>query len=1042
MMWNKLKGMLASLVVVGFMASTAMAQTTSSSFSGTVRDTNGEAVSGATISIVHTPSGTSKSVTSNDTGHFLAKGLRVGGPYKVTVSKNGYQSESAAGLFLELGKDKNLDVVLKSDSAALEKVEVVGMASSGIFDPSNMGAGTTITRDQIDSSPSISRGLADFARMDPRITVLDKEENTISVAGQNNRYNNIAIDGVPTNDEFGLEAGGLPSMARGQPFSLETIDQLNIGISPYDVSKSNFVGGDLNAVTKSGTNEFHGSLYYVYRDDSMVGDDEEGNPFDTFEEWTRGFTFGGPIIQNKLFFFLNYEEFENTNALDPAFTPDAAALQRIRDIAAGYGAPDIGDFNASELINNDKKTLVKIDWNINDNHRLTARYNSTKGTEANIRNRGNFDVSLSSHWYTNTFDTENYALQLYSDWTENLSTELNISQMSFHKYPDNNTRMPYFRVDGVPGTSGAGESVTGEVHFGTERFRQANDLQVDTTTVFFAADLRKGAHTLRGGFDYKLNDINNLFVFDSLGYYRFRSIDDFANGNYRSYSYRIGSDPNDPLPTADWALANWGLFLQDTWDVNYNLTVVAGLRYDLPTTDDKPLYNPAFEQFYGFPNNTTVDGNGVLQPRVGFNYDLGLERPTQIRGGFGLFMGSTAGVWLSNPFTNPGGNVTTYSDYSGSLVPVTADPDNLPTPGGAARMDVDVVDPDFNQPSVWKSNLAIDHELPWNGIVASAEVLHTETKYGIQYRHLNLGEPTGTLPDGRLSYWCDPNNSRSQRCNRNRDFNDVVLLENTTQGSTTSWTLSLKKAMEGNEGLSWMMGYTGMDTREVNDGGSSRAISNWGYLPNVNPNEPQLATSDYEIRDRIIATATWRKYFFEGHATTITLFYENRSGRPFSYIFGNDANGDRRSSNDLFYVPSGPGDVIFTDPSEEAAFFEFVNNTPGLREYMGQVVPRNSDRSPWVTQLDMKVTQEIPFFGPGKGVVYLNLTNVLNLINSDWGHIERASFQTFAVADFEGVDEATGRYIYDWNGRTQPFSRSDRAGQSRWGAQIGIRYEF
>lgn len=1039
-MWNKLKGLMASLVVVSFMASPVMAQTTSSSLSGVVKDTTGEAMEGATISIVHVPSGSQKEVASSTSGRFLAKGLRVGGPYKVTVSKDGFSAETAEGVYLELGKDRNLDVVLKGDKVDLDKVEVVGYASSGVFDPSNMGSGVTLTREEIDAMPSVSRGIADFARMDPRITVLNKGENAFSVGGQNNRYNNVAIDGVPTNDEFGLEAGGLPSMQRGQPFSLETIDQFNIAISPYDVSKSNFVGGDINAVTKSGTNEFHGSVYYIYRDDSMVGEDEDGNAFDTFEEWTRGVTFGGPIIQDKLFFFLNYEEFENIEALEPAFTPEAADMQRIRDIAAGYGATNIGDLNASELKNADEKILLKVDWNINDQHRLTARYNSTEGSEINLANRGNFDASLDSHWYTNTFDTENYSVQLYSDWTQNFSTELNVAQMNFHKFPDNGSRMPYFRIDGVNGVSGSGEDTTGEVHFGTERFRHANDLVVDTTSVFFAGDLNLGEHTLRGGFDYKLNDINNVFVFDNLGYYRFRSIDDFASGNYRSYSYRTGSNPSDPTPAADWSWANWGFFLQDTWDVNYNLSIVAGIRYDLPAVDDKPLYNGAFEDFYGFANNSTVDGNGVFQPRIGFNYDLGLERPTQLRGGIGLFMGSTAGVWLSNPFTNPGGNVITYSDYSGDAVDIVANSDALPTPGGSARMDVDVLDPNFEQPTIWKGNLALDHELPWNGIIASAEVNFSEVKNAIVFTHLNLGDATGTLPDGRLSYYCDTENASGGRCNYNPDFNDVVYLSNSSEGSTSSYTLSLKKPME--DELSWMVAYTGQDTKEVNDGGSSRAISNWGYLPNVNPNEPQLATSDYEISERMIASMTWRKHFFEGFATSVTMFYENRSGRPFSYVFGNDANGDRRYGNDLFYVPAGPGDVLFTDPSQEAAFFDFVNATPGLRENMGQVVSRNSDRSPWTTQLDLKVSQEIPFFGPGKGLVFLNITNFLNMINSDWGHIDSSSYGTFQVADFEGVDAETGKYIYDWNERTGLFSRSDSVGQSRWGAQFGIRYDF
>jgi hypothetical protein len=462
---------------------------------------------------------------------------------------------------------------------------------------------------------------------------------------------------------------------------------------------------------------------------------------------------------------------------------------------------------------------------------------------------------------------------------------------------------------------------------------------------------------------------------------------------------------------------------------------------DFLNVDDRPLDNTLFAQSFGFSNQGTLDGNDVFQPRVGFNWDLGGDVAQQIRGGVGLFMGSSAGVWLSNPFTNPGGNVGVFSDRDGDVA-FNADPNNQPRPGGdgnVGRQDVDVVDPDFEQPTIWKANLAYDRELPW-GINMTAEVQYSAVDKGIQYEHLNLGASTGNLPDGRPSFYCDPTNNRSgDRCNENTDFNDVLLLTNTSKGSSLNWTAEFNKVFNDN----WQarVSYSTGRSSAVNPGTSSRAISNWNNRAVYDPNEDVASTSNYETKERILGSLEYRNDFFEGLTTSVSLFYEARTGRAYSFAFDNDANGDGIRDNDLLYIPSGPGDVVFSDPSEEAGFLDFIESTPCLRRFKGSVVSRGHCTSPTVNSLDVKISQEIPAFGFGRGQIFLNILNFGNLLDSDWGHVDEVPFEYVAeIADFDGVT-SDGRYIYDQT-RTGFTRRRDRTGESRWSAQLGIRFDF
>ncbi len=1014
-------------VIAALIATPAMAQLTTSNIAGRVLDDAGNPVAGATVVVVHEPTGARKQTVTQDNGSYRASNLRVGGPYTVTITKDGYQGDQYNDVFVRLQETYTLDAEMVASQADLGTLEVTGAVVEGGFDPEQQGARTIVTRETIDALPSISRSLNDYARLDPRVVVVDKGRQELSVGGQNNRYNNVTIDSVPTNDEFGLNPSGLP--ARNQVISIDAIEEFQINISPYDVSQTNFVGGGINAVTKSGTNEFTGEVSYLFRDDDFIGEDEDGNDFPTFDEDVYNVNLGGPIIEDKLFFFVNYQKSEQTEPANVEGADiDPADLAEIISIANGFGF-DPGTPDApSELKEEDETYLVKLDWNVSDKHRATFQYLKSEGNDTRIGGRSSSSLSLNTFFYDNNFERDAYTGLFYSNWTPFFDTEASISYAEYDSAPSFAQRLPQVTV----------ETPNGDVIFGTERFRHSNRLETEVLTANVKATWLRGDHTINFGFDYKDNDIFNTFVFDSLGNYVFDSVADFAAGNPSDYSYRIGSDPSDPFPAADWAYSTLGLYAQDTWNIAYNFSLTYGIRVDIPNVDDSPLFNQNFLDAYGFRNDGTIDGNEVVQPRVGFNWDISDgQYASSLRGGFGLFQGSSAGVWLSNPFTNPGGNVNTFRIRDGS-VGFTPDPDNQPQPGGFAVQDVDVLASDFEQPTVWKANLAYERELPWD-VNMTLEVLHTETENDIQYEHLNLGAPTGVLPDGRFSYYCDTANASGGRCNRDGSFGDVLLLRNTGKGSATQWTAAFDKVF--NENWAGTFAYTAARGDNVNSGTSSRAISNWNNRAVYNPNEEVEGTSNFEIQNRYIASLTYRNNLFGDLQTSIGAFFESRSGRPFSYTFDNDANGDFIRDNDLLYVPAGPGDVVFVNPDDEAAFLQMVDDTPCLRRFKGRTVSRNHCRSPNSKSLDIKISQEIPLYNDIRGELFFNILNFGNLINDDWGQINQVPFEYVAEAvNFEGVSD-DGRFIYDPT-RTSFTRLQDNVGQSRWSLQFGVKVKF
>lgn len=1074
---------LALGLVAALAAAPAFAQSTSAGVGGQVVSAAGAPVAGAEVTITHTESGTVSRATTDASGRYNARGLRVGGPYTITITKSGEGTKTEEGVFLNLNQVNTVNANLTGDVAAttLEAVQVMAVAGgSEIFSAYKMGTGSNVNRETIESLPSANRNIQDYIRLDPRISQVSKADGAISVGGQNTRYNAIRIDGIGAGDPFGLESNNLPT--ERQPVSMDAIEEINIDVANYDTTIAGGTGAVINAVTKSGTNNFGGTVYYAYRDKDLVRKELDGVRFNGFDdEKTYGMTLGGPIVKDKLFFFANYEKMERsapgTSLTDTPYgrgTITDADIARAQRIATGYGF-DAGSLSAPSNDTEIEEYALKIDWNISDNHRAAVRYNKMEQTVARFPQISNSAVSLSSFWYDLPKTYESWMGELFSDWTENFSTEFKLSHKDYSAIRTPYSNLPQIQVRGFGG------SANNSLYFGTEQNSHVNAVESKELSAFGAGTWYVGDHTVKFGFDYSDNDLLNYYGRNLNGVYVFNNLADFEAGRINQYIVRApregGSYADIP---AKYHLKNTGLFVQDSWAVNSNLTLQFGVRVDMPDFDDQKLYNQRIMDLYGY-DNTVLPDDKLVQPRFGFNYTFDSDRPTQLRGGVGLFGGAAPNVWLAGAYQNTGLNYTEYTvnSPSANFFTPNVDPPFIPASGAGARQNVDIAEPGLKLPSVWKSNLAFDHELPWYGIVASAEFLYTKVNDGIYFERLDLYNAAGAGAtrvgqDGRDLFWnaagylpATPANRYSVqqgqntalgqvggKANRPTDMGDVMLMRNTDKGDGRQFTVGLNKPLMENWG--WSLAYTYTEASEVSPLTSSQNTSNWGSTLIGNANENVAYNSRYAIKDRVTASINWKKAFFGDYNTSVGLFYEGRSGRPFSYIYYNDLNGDAASTsgagyfNDLFYVPNGPGDVKWTGGAAmEQAFFDWLAKNPQLSRYQGQIAPANEFRTGFINTFDMRISQEFPgFMKEHKGELALDIMNVGNLLNKKWGRINDYGFNSTArVASYAGIDPATGKYIYNFTSADAPQIQENNndkgnTGVSRWSMQLTLKYKF
>jgi hypothetical protein len=973
------------------------------------------------------------------------------------------------------------------------------------------------------------------------VSQTDKERGEMSVAGQNSRYNSMTIDGVAVNDTFGLEANGSPT-AR-QPISIEAIQSVQVNVANYDVTQKGYTGANINAVTKSGTNQWRGGAYFVFRDDRMTGKRynvtaDQYSDAPKMKETTKGLWASGPLIKDKLFFYALTEQFKS-NRSGPDFGVvgsntgttvglDQSTIDKAQQVAKDTYGLDIGGTDVPAGANMvSREQMLKLDWNISDNHRANVRYAKTSQAEPIYPGFSSTGVGLDSSFYNQGKSIETVVGQVFSDWNDTFSTEFKASTRKYDSVPTNNSRMPAISLDfsgPLPADAPAGVPNKDRfINFGTEYSRQNNVLRVDTTDLYGAGNLALGDHDIKFGTDFSKNKIYNAFLQGVYGSYTFGCIantdpafysfnqtvncgtssnalieqavlENFQRGRPNSYTVQVPV-PGGSLDNAiaHFTMKNTGLFLQDTWSASKQLTVTYGVRIDSAAVADKPLRNDAAAQpmvagtvvngvytrqsgGFGYDNTQTIDGQKLFQPRAGFNYHFDTERTMQLRGGAGLFQGAAATVWMSNPFSNPGiaSRFVSCSTTAAVKCPPTdgtfsPNPDAQPSvPGVTPAANVDFLDPSLRQPSIWKSNLAFDTELPWYGIVFSAEYLHTQNKDSIYYENLNIGAPTLTGPDGRQLFWnagginagcyaaANGTVTLTKGCVTakalsNTAYGNVLLAKKTDKGDANLVTLSLSRPLT--KGLGWSLAYTRTDATEVSPLTSSVSNSNWAARSVFNPNENVAANSSYLVKDRINMLVNWQKKFFGTYNTRFGLFYEGRSGKPYSWTVNNDMNGDGLAGNDLMYIPKafGSGDVIFygdtaTDHTNEQKFWDVVNANKVLRNAAGGVVDRNSDFSTWTNSFDLRISQEIPgLFGRNKASFALDFLNFGNLLNKKWGHINEIGFQSSggqarSFVDYVGM--SGGKYVYAVRPQVESLDIRQAKGESEWAIQASVKYEF
>jgi hypothetical protein len=1051
---------------------------TTSAMTGVITDKQGQPVAGATVTALHEPSGTRSTAISRANGQYNLSGLRIGGPYTITVAPTkGLSTEPVKELYLALDQRQEINFELSSEVVKLEAFRVSENADT-TFGSGRMGTGSNFTEKQIEGIASVRSNVQDVARLDSRLTLNSLDQGgQLSAQGQNFRFNSFLVDGVESNDPFGLNSNGFGSLR--SPVAMNSIQALTVELNPFDVRRSGFTGALINAVTKSGTNEFHGTGSYDYTGKSMRA--KNPNPAsslfgqkESFKERAFNFGIGGPIIKDKLFFYLNYDDFRR-EATAPAtsFTyTDKTQIDAIVAQAKAVGY-DVGELNSSASnITTQKTTLGKIDWNISDQQRLSLSYRRVDGTSPTFPGYTSvFGQSFSNYWYAVPRLNENYTAQLFSQWTPDFRTEASVTYVTYDGSPKNAGKaFPAVTINGLTGIRGdTGATIaTGSVLFGTEFSRQLNVLKTKETLGKLVGEYSLGNHTLAVGAESDQLKYYNAFAQGINGSYTFANVAAWQSGTPSAYTLAkpfAGYTINDAI--ANWKYQAYAGLIQDTWKPTSRLTVLAGIRLDYPYVPEKPAYNAAFTTAFGMRNDTNNSGNYTIAPRVGFNYQLKTSRPTEIRGGVGLFQGRNPAVWLSNAYSQAGtlGTVSVSNPGAGFFV---ADPTKQPLPAGSPPIpNINVTDPNFKQPVIWKGNIAVDHQLPFLGLTFSAEYNATRTEKALAIEFLNYQTATDggplTTPDGRIRYAgnitpnyatnATPNNTTTfAQTNANgrrrvAGFADVFRLTNTNEGQSHGVTIGLNRPLKNNwaTGISWTRG----NATEVSPMTSSTAGSLYNTRAVYNPNDNKASVSNTNTKDKIVASVTRQFEFIKNYKTNVSLIYVGQTGHNYSWVFKGDANGDGFTDNDLFYMPNGTNDtkVRWNSTTERDAFFAFATAN-GLDKYKGQVLGRNEAVSPFANTIDLSITQDIPIYKQVKTQLFLNVVNFANLFNKSWGLQEEVPFsykRTIAGAYYDRTaNGGAGQYGYVFNQNTFATvpTVADDTQASRWQIKLGVKVSF
>ncbi len=1050
----------------------ALAQETTSAARVSLYGPDGNPVSGQSVSITDTRTGAIRTSVTNESGFASFRGLPVGGPYTVNVSSPNYANQTVTDINLSLGD--TYDVVLQLGSADLEEVVVTGQMIGG--EQIALGPSSTFNAQTIADMPTVDRDLRDVIRADPRIYIDPSVGGgAVQCSGANPRFNSLTVDGVRMNDLFGLNQNGYPT--ERQPFSYDSIEQISVELAPYDVVYGQFTACNVNAVTKSGSNEWHGSAFFEYTSDDLKGDTLEGDRLDTgnYDEKRYGATLSGAILKDKLFFFLAYEKQEASNLFDRTVfgAPTVGRVVRgvnqdqldeIYQIAQevyGYtpGQP------VSSLPNEDEKYTIKLDWDISENHRATYTYNYNDGFNMTDSDSDDNEFEFSDHYYERGAELKSHTAALFSNWTDRFSTEVRYSnlkldnrQISRGRNEIGEIQIRTFNVDETGATNLA------TVYLGTDDSRQANKLDYEANNIKLAGLYELGDHLLTFGYELDDLDIFNLFVQHTRGEYRFDEECSSTNPNGCIEAFREGRpddiyygnsptlDPNDAA--ADFGYKTNTLYLQDEWlTLGGDLTLTFGVRYDWYSSNDKPLYNQFFFDRNGFANTETFDGADLFQPRFGFNWNITPD--VSLRGGIGLYSGGNPNVWLTNSYQSNG--LTNVQLRETVIERSPPPPENcglgvefslfdIPLSGSGRPLydipqcqvdavafaqpnsGVNAVAPGFEIPKQWRASLGTTWTFG-DDYMFNADLLLAKSDDSATIIASTL-VPVGPGPDGRMIY------------DDTRAFNSDYILTNVTgsDARSTQLAFSLSKAYEN---WDWSAGYAWTDAEDINPMTSSVAFSNYASVATSDPNNPDRATSNYEIEHRFTFSVSYSAYWWGDNRTNFTLFGSQSSGRPYSYVYEGAGSvfGDDVDGRHLIYVPTGPSDpnVVFGPNFDVDAFFAYAEAN-GLMKYAGGIAPRNAFNSSWWTTFDLRIEQELPGFKQGhKFAAYAVFKNLCNLINDNWCVLKETDFPLMREIISTGITADRSQYLYNEFFAVRPGRQAEA---SLWEIAVGLTYRF
>jgi outer membrane receptor protein involved in Fe transport len=1010
-------------------------------------------------------------------GEYTLPSLRVGGPYTVTATYVGYQKQEITDITLRLSQTAEYNFQLPEQAVQTEAVLVTGERSA-ILSAAHTGASTNVQRAQIDQLPTITRTFQDYFKLSPYFSGVN-----YSVVGRNAKYNNIQIDGANFNDLFGLGSSGTPA---GQasvavaPISLDAIEEFRIEVSPFDVRHAGFTGAGINAITRSGTNTFTGSVSYSGRNQDFAGvsPDALQKKLPDFTQNFVSFRLGGPVVQNKLFFFVNGElarakspftrTFDNDKVGTNAYTASSDSLKILSDYLKSKYGYDTGSWSSIPQDDNSDKFFLRFDYNLSESHKLTARYNYLKADDDNAPSRFRFgtgDIYSENARYLLQDKTHSFALQLTSLFGNSASNELILGYVNQFDNPVYyGTPFPTVEVR----TVGSGSDKTVQrLAVGSEEFRHYNELGQKYFEITDNLSLYFPNHTVTLGAKLDIFKFRNLFIPDGFGFYRYNSVAGFlAGGKPDQYAFRYSATSN-PKQEANWGANQLGFYAQDEWSVTPTFKLTGGVRVDIPTYPESPNNNAAFDSTfsaYGLRTDTPPKTTVAVSPRLGFNWAVDEERNTQVRGGVGIFYGRFPYVWVSNQYSNTGVDFYTVTSAPSSFI---ADPNGQPKVAtGLPTAEVDITDRDFKAPSILRTNIAIDHRLPFD-IVASVEGIFSWTRNDVYYQNINLAgqrDNGGLTPGGKLvgegrEVWGDLNTTTGAYSTAgvkvNSRFTAAYLVTNTDQGSNSTVTVQLQRQRPGDP-LYANVAYTWGLAKDLGGQNSTTASSGWRFNPTPgNPNNPVLGYADNDRRHRIMGTASYRfDWGWQGLATTVGVFYNGISGSTYSWVINGDVNGDGLFDNDLFYIPKSADDVTLMSaasggtvlPKSDPAYVQLmalVNGDSYMTEHKGEMLQRNALHGPWQHQVDLRLTQEIPTIRGHRLMLTLDILNVLNFLNKEWGWIKIPSsnpfVMTFNSVGPSGTAEA-GKARYYWTNPSDPSVPSNTL--SRWSAQLGASYTF